>query len=351
MHSLLEKIIKTNGIKLHIVTQGKGPLVIFCHGFPGHWSHWRHQLAAVATAGFTGVAVDMRGYGESSRPSLLADYNMDQQVADMLGLLQALDAEKAIFVGQDFGAPLVWNMAIREPSCVVGVVGISVPFDHDYYGRSCLGHLAADELSEEALSSLLVASPVNPPSTGFNAIAEHQFFHAHYFQAEGLADKELGENAREFLSRIYWGLSANGSLGDWADYPSAGTQYLDVLPQAPGLPWPWMSEQDMDLIERAYLTTGSDSAFIGGLASYRVADINWHIGDKYAALNVEVPALFIAGENDPVMASVNDATLDRMKQRVPDLRGIKIIPDAGHFVQLENANLTSAAIVNFIAGL
>ena len=353
MSVISSQFIETNGITLHAVMQGEAgdPLVIFCHGFPGHCSNWRHQLQAISAAGFRCVAVDTRGYGKSSRPALVNDYNMDQQVADMCGLLDALYAEKAIFVGQDFGAALVWNMALREPSRVAAVIGISVPFDHDYYGRSCMGHLSKDSLAKQTVDNLLVASPVSPPSHGFNAIAEHQFLHAHYFQQQGLPDKELGHHAREFLCRIYWGLSSQGSLGEWVDYPSEGTGYLDVLPKAPPLPWPWMTEKAMDTIEAAFLEAGADQAFTGGLASYRVADINWVIGGQYAAQNIEVPALFIAGKEDPVMAAVNDETLQRMSQRIPDLRGIKIIADAGHFVQLEKPDQTNIAIIQFINGL
>jgi len=348
MPEIRHDLIRTNGVDLHVAMQGSGPFVIFCHGFPGHWSSWKHQLQAVAKAGYTGVAVDMRGYGESSRPALVADYSMDEQVADMCGLLDALDIEEAIFTGQDFGAALVWNMAVREPSRVKAVIGISVPFDHDYYGRSCLGHLSQEALEDQQLGNLLVASPINPPSVGFDAIAKHQFLHAKYFQEEGVADRELGNNAREFLTRIYWGFSAEGNLGDWSAYPAEGTQYLDVLPVAPSLPWPWMSERDMDIVEAAYLSSGKEKAFYGGLASYRVADINWYIGEKYADKNVEPPALFIAGENDPVMEAVGTEIFDRMKFRVTDLRGIKIIPNAGHFVQLEKAAETSEAILAFI---
>ncbi len=137
-------------------------------------------------------------------------------------------------------------------------------------------------------------------------------------------------------------------MGDWSKHTSEGVGYLDVLPPAPDLPWSWMSEEDMDIIVAGYETVGSEKAFSGGLASYRVADTNWEIGAKYAALNIEVPALFIAGESDPVMATVDDALLARMKQRVTDLRDIKIIPNAGHFVQLEKAEETSAAIIDLI---
>ena len=348
MPEILHDLIRTNGIDLHVVMQGSGPFVIFCHGFPGHWSNWKHQLKAVANAGYTGVAVDMRGYGESSRPVRVADYSMNEQVADMCGLLDALHGETAIFVGQDFGAALVWNMAIREPSRVKGVIGISVPFDHDFYGRSCLGHLSREELDDEEIGKLLLASPINPPSVGFDAIAEHQFLHAKYFQQEGVADKELENNTREFLTRIYWGLSAEGSLGDWSAFTSKDTQYLDVLPLAPSLPWPWMSEKDMDCIEAAYLLGGKESVFYGGLASYRVADINWYIGEMYADRNVEPPALFISGIHDPVIEATDAETLERMKYRVTDLRGIKMVPKAGHFVQLERAGETSKLILEFI---
>lgn len=348
MNNLSSQCVATNGIHLHMMMLGEGPLVVFCHGFPGHWSNWRHQLEAVSAAGYRCVAVDTRGYGKSSRPSAIADYNMDQQIADMCGLLDALDAKKAIFVGQDFGAALVWNMALREPSRVAAVVGISVPFDHDYYGRSCMGHLSKHDLDKHCADNLLVASPVNPPSHGFNLIAEQQFLHAHYFQQQGPADQELGSNTREFLCRMYWGLSAQGSLGEWSKYPSKGTGYLDVLPKAPPLPWPWMDTQTMDQIASAYLIAGPDQAFFGGLASYRVADINWSIGEPYAAQNIQVPALFIAGQADPVMASVNELTLQRMRQRIDDLRGIEIIAGAGHFVQIEKPDQTNTAIIDFI---
>ena len=340
--------VKTNGITLHAVTTGEGPLVVFCHGFPGHWSSWTDQMNAVAAAGYKALALDMRGYGESSRPDAIADYSMDHQINDLLGLLTALGEQQAVFVGQDFGAPLVWNLAVRHPDKVAAVIGISIPFDHDYFGRSCLGHLSEEQLSKLPNNQLLVASPINPPSVGFKAIAEHQFLHAYYFQEEGVADKALSSNAREFLTRIYWGLSAKGSLGEWSDYPAEGTHYLDVLPKAPPLPWPWMSHQAMDTIEAAFLLAGPDKAFSGGLASYRVADINWQIGSQYAALDVTVPALFIAGKEDPVVQSVDEAALARVDQRMSDLRGVHFIPNAGHFVQMEKPKATSEKILQFL---
>ena len=348
MAGMRQQRVEVNGIHLHIRCQGEGPWVVLCHGYPGHWSNWRSQMQVLADAGYTAVVPDMRGYGQSSRPDDVSAYNMNQQIGDMCGLLDAFGIQQAVFVGQDFGASLVWNLALRQPERVRAVVGISVPFDHDYYGRSCMGHLPDAQLQALNADSLLVASPLHPPSVGFAAIAEQQFLHAQYFQRPGVADHELGHNAGEFLRRIYWALSAEGSLGDWASFPSLGTAYLDVLPPAPSLPWPWMSENDMAVIVDDYLRAGADNAFSGALASYRVADENWHIGEAYAAQNITVPALFIAGEADPVVASLDDEMVARMRQRIPDLQPLVLVPDAGHFVQLEKPEPVNRAISAFL---
>lgn len=351
MNELIQRRIDLGDIHLHIHTMGSGPVVVLCHGFPGHWTNWRAQMSALAEAGYCAVAPDMRGYGQSSRPDEIADYDMNAQLADMCGLLDALGTEKAIFIGQDFGASLVWSMAQRQPERVAAVVGMSVPFDHDYYGRSCMGDLSEAELDALSADNLLVASPLNPPSVGFKAIAAHQFLHAQYFQQPGPADRELGCNAETFLQRIYWGLSGEGSLGDWSAFPAEGTGYLDVLPEAPPLPWPWMSREMLAGIAEDYLRAGEEQAFSGALASYRVADRNWEIGAAYADWNITVPALFIAGEKDPVVASLDAAMRQRLHRRIKDLREICLVPGAGHFVQLEAPDESNRAVLRFLSSL
>lgn len=336
---------------LQLHSLGEGPLVVLCHGFPGHWSNWWAQMQALAAAGFCAVAPDMCGYGQSYRPEAVEGYDMNAQIGDMCGLLDALGEVSAVFVGQDFGASLVWSMAQRMPERVRAVVGISVPFDHDYYGRSCMGDLSGEALAELSADTLLVASPLHPPSVGFKAIARQQFLHAQYFQTPGPADRELGYNAELFLQRIYWALSGNGSLGDWSAFSMQGTGYLDVLPPSPPLPWPWMSEAQLQDMAKDYLRVGPDRAFTGALASYRVADRNWQIGAAYVNCDVEVPALFVAGDKDPVVASMDEAMVQRLQRRIPDLRGICLIADAGHFVQLEAPEHTNRVLLPFLQGL
>lgn len=272
MSELKHRLIETNGIRLHIAEQGTGPLVIFCHGFPGLWYSWRHQLPALAAAGYRAVAIDQRGYGRSDRPADPALYDMNQVMGDLRGLLAALGEQRAIFVGHDFGSPQVWNLAVRHPESVAAVVSLSVPYDFDLAGRGGAG-------SSPPADSPAFASATVAPSALFASVAQQHFFHMHYFQTIGPAEKELGPHVRLFLKRLFWALSARGKLLDWRNYPAEGTGYLDVLadPEIP-LPWPWFSEQDMDYYVGEYEAAGADLAFIGGLNSYRVADRNWELG-------------------------------------------------------------------------
>ena len=330
MSPVRQKNLQVNGISLHITEQGTGPLVILCHGFPGLGWSWRRQLPALAAAGFRAVAPDMRGYGRSSRPAEVAAYTSDTLIADMTGLLDALGEEQAVFVGHDFGAPLVWNLAARQPQRVRAVVGVAYPYDGYIGGR------AADLA----------------PSERFAMVARQHFFHMHYFQQPGPADGELGQNAGTFLRRIYYALSAQGDLFRWRDFPAEGTGYLDVLaePEEP-LPWSWLTAADLEFMEREYTRPGAKQAFTGGLNYYRVADLNWQQDRRWRGAPVRTPALFLAGEEDPAIKLTGDSALQAMKGLVPDLRGSTLIPGAGHFVQMEAAGAFNSRLLEFLHSL
>lgn len=349
MSEITHRQVQTNGISMHIAEAGTGPLVIMHHGFPGLWYSWRYQLPALAAAGYHAVAVDQRGYGRSDRPTDPAVYDADYVANDMLGLLDALGEKKAIFVGHDFGAQLVWNLAVRHPERVAAVVGMACPYDFDLAGRGGMGSKAKQD-ADGFQAEFAVAGM--KPSEVFAMAAKRHFLHLHYFQTIGPAEKELGAHPREFLTRLFWALSVRGNLLDWTKFPSEGTGYLDVLapPEMP-LPWPWLSKEDLDYYVAEYTRTGPDTTFIGGLNSYRVADRNFELGAKYADSNVEVPAAFIAGAADPVLKMIRPDAIDIMKSRCSDLRQISIIPDAGHFVQQEQPEATNAALLQFLATL
>src|ERR1700679_4181971 len=167
MTEITHRQVQTNGISMHIAEAGEGPLVVMVHGFPGLWYSWRYQLPALAEAGYHAVAVDQRGYGRTDRPSDPAVYDADYVAGDMLGLLDALGEQKAIFIGHDFGAQLVFNLAVRHPDRVAA----SKP--------------KKDEFQAEFASSEM------RPSAVFAKAAKQHFLHMHYFQTIGPAEQEL----------------------------------------------------------------------------------------------------------------------------------------------------------------
>jgi pimeloyl-ACP methyl ester carboxylesterase len=337
--------LESNGIRIHAVTQGTGPAVLFCHGFPGLWYSWRHQLPVVAEAGFRAIAVDMRGYGRTDRPRDAGEYGNQTIVADLTGVLDALGEEQAVFVGHDFGAQAAWAAALHAPERVRGVVSIAVPYGVGFARSGKKGASIGTKPKEAPTKG-------RRPSDTYAAIAKNHFLHLHYFQRIGPAETELGNNPRLFLKRIYWALSAGGSLLDFKNFPAEGTGYLDVLadPTEP-MPWPWLSEQDLDYLVNEYMRTGADTAFMGGLNSYRAMDINWEHDPDYGRTKIDHPALFLCGEKDPVLQIITPKTLETMPTRVPNLQGTHLIPGAGHFAQQEQPEAVNDALLAFLAGL
>lgn len=333
--------VETNGIRMHAVTRGEGPVVLFCHGFPGLWYSWRHQLSAVADAGFRAIAVDMRGYGRTDRPRDAAQYGNQTIVADLTGLLDALESESAVFVGHDFGAQACWAAALHAPKRVLGVVSLAVPYGVGFEGKK--------KRAEEEAPKPRSRGP--KPSETYAEIAKRHFLHLHYFQKVGPAEAELGRNPRVFLERIYWALSAQGNLLDFKKFPSEGTGYLDVLaaPSKP-LPWPWLSREDLDYLVEQYMQTSPDTAFVGGLNAYRAMDINWENDPDYGRASITAPALFLCGEKDPVLQMITPKSLETMPSRVLNLRGTHIIANAGHFAQQEQPEVVNELLLAFLRG-
>lgn len=321
MNEPIVRTVVTNGIRLQIREQGRGPLVVLCHGFPGLGFSYRHQLRALAEAGYRAVAPDMRGYGGSDAPADPAAYALDCVIPDMVGLLDALGEEKAVFVGHDFGGPVAWNMALRAKERTRAVVGLSVPYEPKRY-------------------------PMRPTEI-FAQTARSHFFHVHYFQTPGLAEAELDARPREFLSRVYFALSGGYRYLDVWKHPAEGNGYLDVLPQAPPLPWSWLTEEELDEYVRTFARTG----FRGGLSWYRAYDRNWEIAEPYVDAKVEVPALYVAGARDAVVEMGGPRALDRMRAFVPDLRGVHLLEGAGHWVQMERADEVNRLLVEFLRSL
>ena len=165
-----------NSITMRVAEQGTGPLVLFCHGFPESWYSWRHQMAAVAGAGYRAVAPDMRGYGATEAPPDVAQYTMLHLVGDMVELVKALGEKQAVIVGHDWGAPVAWNATMLRPDMFRAVVGMSVPFSPPGY----LDFLTA--LEKQGIDN----------------------FYMQYFQKPGVAEAELQRDVEASIRRIHF---------------------------------------------------------------------------------------------------------------------------------------------------
>lgn len=306
---------------MHVAEEGSGPPVVFCHGFPHTWYVWNRQLPAVAGAGFRAIAPDMRGYGRTDAPPGVSSYTNERAVADLMGVLDDLGEEKAVFVGLDFGAALTWELALRRPERVRAVVVFNNPF---------------------------VGRGRHKPSELWKKMAESHFLHVHYFQEPGPADNELNSRPKDFLASIYYALSGDFHYLDIWKSPAGGNGYLDVLPPGPKLPWTWMSRDDFDALATEFERTG----FTGGLNWYRALDLNWELTEPYQSANVEVPAFFVYGERDCDMEGFSGPDpIGMMKSRVVDLREVVSVPEAGHLVQLEKTAEVNSLLVRFLRSL
>jgi pimeloyl-ACP methyl ester carboxylesterase len=291
--------VATNGIELSVLDEGEGPLVVMCHGFPELAFSWRHQIPALIGAGYRVIAPDMRGFGRSSAPPEVEAYDVLTLCGDLRGLLDHVGEESAIFVGHDWGASLVWQLSVLHPERVRAVAGLSVPF--------------------------VPRAPAAPIPIMRKHLGED--FYIVWIQRPGVADAALGADVRRTLttSRVW--------TARWAEEE-------DRVTARPS----WLSEQELDVYVEAFQRTG----FTGGLNWYRNIDRNWELTADVAERRVEMPAMFLTGERDPVRSFMG---AEAMRDWVSDLRAEIVLPGAGHWVQQEQPDAVNAALLDFLGEL
>jgi pimeloyl-ACP methyl ester carboxylesterase len=310
------RYIESNGIRMRIAEMGEGPLVILVHGWPESWYSWRHQLPALAAAGFRAVAPDMRGYGKSDKPQAVEDYDIHKVTGDIAGIVDALGEKSAMLVGHDWGAIVTWHAMLLHPTKFTALVAMSVP----YSGRG----------PQSIVQSLQRALGDN-------------FYYILYFQEPGAAEKEFDADPRGILSRLYLSPDSPREAPVVKDPKRAAGGWIPRLGAPKALP-SWLTQADLDY----YVKEFTEAGFRGGINYYRNFHRNWETTPQLTGATIDKPVLFIAGEKDSVIRGATaEALTTSMKPAVPGLREVKLFPGAGHWVQQERAAETNAAMVEF----
>jgi pimeloyl-ACP methyl ester carboxylesterase len=294
-----------------------------CHGFPECWYSWRYQLAALSAAGFHAVAPDMRGYGQSDRPEAIDQFTLLHLLGDMVGVLDALGAEQAVIAGHDFGAGVALTAALLRPDRFRSVIALSVPFRR--------------------------RSPVVP--TSVMPRTDSAIFYQLYFQVPGVAENELERDVRQTFVKLLFSASGDAPRGTQTGgsvgmVPRNGSVLTGrMIPAA--LP-AWLREADIDFYASEFARTG----FRGGLNWYRNIDRNWQLLAPFAGAKVTVPALYMVGDRDLVVAFRGmDRVIANLANDVPRLRGKIMLPGCGHWTQQERASEVNAAMIDVLRQL
>ncbi len=319
------RMVETNGITLRVAEMGPidgkdAPLVVLVHGWPESWYSWRHQIPAIAAAGYKVIAPDMRGYGHSDKPEPVTDYDITHTTGDIVGLIDAYGADKAIVIGHDWGAIVTWNTALLHPDRVSAMIAMSVPNS----GRGAGG-----------------------PVAGMRTAFGDNFYYILYHQEPGVAEAEYDADPRGLLSRLYASPDTPRDPPTVTDPKRSAGGWIPRLGKPKELP-AWLTAADLDYIVGEFHHAG----FRGGVNYYRNMDRNWEITPQLAGARIKVPAAFLAGTDDIVIRGAKEPALRAQMERVADdLRGVTLVPGAGHWIQQEKPAETNAFILDFLASL
>lgn len=313
---------ETNGLNLRARVAGDGPPVIMVHGFPESWYSWRHQIGPIAEAGFMAIAIDVRGYGGSSKPPSVEAYDMESLTGDLAGLVEALDRGPAILIGHDWGAPIVWNTALTRKDHVRAVAGLSVP----YTG-------IPDAPFIDVVREIFTKRGL--------------FFYQVYFQDVGVAEAELEADVGASLRQFYYALSGDAPDGTWPKDKPHGASLLDRLPDPDPFP-AWLGPQDL-----AYYTGEFEqSGFRGPLNRYRNHERDFAWLQAFRGQVIDQPALFIGGRRDMVLKMIPGVDLvATMAPLVTDLRGATVLEGCGHWTQQERPEEVNRLLVDWLGAI
>jgi microsomal epoxide hydrolase len=304
------------GLALSVHEAGEGPAVVLCHGFPELAFSWRHQLPALAAAGFRAIAPDQRGYGASDRPESIASYDIHHLTGDLVGLLDALGIERAVFVGHDWGGFVVWAMPVLHPERTAGVIGVNTPY---------------------------LARPPLPPTQLMRGLVggQDERMYILWFQPPGVADAALAAQTRLVFEKLMrGGFDPAVALAEAQKSGALDMNPFRRLAELDALGEPILTADELDVYVETFARTG----FTGGLNWYRNFDRNWETAPQIGVAKIEVPSLMVTAEWD---AALRPEMAFGMDQRVADLETV-MIPRCGHWTQQEKPAELNRILVDWL---
>lgn len=318
MTSFTEHTVSVNGIQMHVAEQGQGPLVVLCHGFPELGYSWRHQLQALADAGFRAVAPDQRGYGRTSCPDAIEAYDIFQLTGDIVGLVHALGEKRAAIAGHDWGAMVAWHCALLRPDMFPALILLSVPYNPRKWGDMA-------------------------PTEIMNLMTGDDVFYMNYFQKPGRAEQNMEADVRATVLGLLYSASGDPPPEKRWRFIFGKDEHLSDTVSVPDRLPDWLTPDDIDYYTEAFGRTG----YRGGLNWYRNMDRNWAMTPFLSGARILQPTLFLAGEQDAVIAMMHGAYKD-LETNIPNLVRKELLPGAGHWVQQERPHAVNDRIVDFL---
>jgi pimeloyl-ACP methyl ester carboxylesterase len=309
---LRHRFIDANGIRMHVAEAGAGFPVVLLHGWPELWYSWRHQLGALAAAGFHVIAPDMRGYGETDAPVDPAQYRTAVISGDIVGLLDALELERAVIVGHDWGGYHLWQFGLRHPERCAKLVGLNTPY--------------------------APPGPVPPTQALRERFGENGYYML-WHQIPGRSEAELEADLRGNLAKIFKGADHAADLWTMATLGGEGRSLLASV-STDGC---FLTEEELDVYVRAFQRTGTRGSFNW----YRALDLNWEDARRIADPTIRVPSLMITAENDPIL---RPALAEPMPRWIPDLR-TELIRRCSHWTQQERPDEVNRLLLEFLGEL
>jgi pimeloyl-ACP methyl ester carboxylesterase len=308
------EMIETDGAVLRTVVEGEGPLVILLHGWPQCWYLWRHQIDPLVNAGYRVAVPDQRGYGGSSSPAEVSEYDIRKLTADVDGIRAALGYDTFKLIGHDWGCVVAWNTALLYESTCSAVMGLSVPFWR--MGGSVLNPAGMDD----------------------------RFWYIRYFQDEVASDTELNADLARSFRILNYGLGGDSPFGTWMtqlDHP-ATSSILDTLPEPDRLP-DWTTQEDFDYHVEQYRANG----FRGPTNWYRNISINNSLTPELEGKRFKQPAAFAAGSADDVLL-YDPNWREPFVAAFDDLKFVELVDGAAHWLQVEKPEETTELMLRFL---